>query len=171
VLRGLRSGAAGLALAALAGGLAGSPRARAAPAATAEAPPPAPGRADKCPVCGMFVARYPDWVASARLRDGRTFFFDGAKDLFTFLLDPGEHVPGVAAADVAASFVTDYYAVRPVDARAAFYVRGSDVLGPMGHELVPFATEADARAFLADHRGAGVLRAGEVSAAVLGALR
>ena len=39
--------------------------------------------------------------------------------------------------------VTDYYAVEPIAARDAWYVVGSDVLGPMGHELVPLATEAE----------------------------
>ena len=24
----------------------------------------------KCPVCGMFVVKYPDWTATARFKDG-----------------------------------------------------------------------------------------------------
>jgi nitrous oxide reductase accessory protein NosL len=63
--------------------------------------------------------------------------------------------------------VTDYYALRRVDARGAWYVLGSDVFGPMGRELVPFAAEQDAREFLADHRGKRVLRFFEVTPAIL----
>ena len=37
-------------------------------------------------------------------------------------------------------------------------VVGSDVLGPMGHELVPFVSENDAREFLEDHDGVRILR-------------
>ncbi|MEX1309973.1 MAG: nitrous oxide reductase accessory protein NosL, partial [Candidatus Sulfomarinibacteraceae bacterium] len=42
-------------------------------------------------------------------------------------------------------------------AETAFFVAGSDVRGPMGAELVPFATREDAEAFRSDHRGAAVL--------------
>jgi nitrous oxide reductase accessory protein NosL len=42
-------------------------------------------------------------------------------------------------------------------------VLGSDVYGPMGREMVPFATEKEAREFKADHKGKRVLRFGEVT--------
>ena len=48
---------------------------------------PAPGARDTCPVCGMFVARYPEWVATVLWQDGHAAHFDGAKDLFKYLLD------------------------------------------------------------------------------------
>jgi nitrous oxide reductase accessory protein NosL len=129
--------------------------------------PVVPGKRDKCPVCGMFVAKYPDWVAAIRFTDGSYAVFDGAKDLFKFWLDMAAFDRSRRPADVASIQVTDYYAVKPVDARKAYFVVGSDVLGPMGHELVPFESEADARAFLADHRGRRVLRFDEVGPAVL----
>lgn len=135
------------------------------------APPPGPvkpGPREKCPVCGMFVAKYPDWIAGIRHRDGSRLLFDGAKDLFKFLLG----LDGGAAprSDVESIFVTDYYAVTPVDARAAFFVVGSDAYGPMGRELVPFARLEDAREFLRDHHGERVLTFAEVTAAVVKAL-
>jgi nitrous oxide reductase accessory protein NosL len=140
-------------------------------------PPGAGGRAaiavapgDKCPVCGMFVKRYPDWVAAARLRGGDQLVFDGAKDLLRWWLDPGRYTPGRTQADVEALSVTDYYDLRAVDARAAWFVLGSDVLGPMGRELVPFGSEAEAREFLADHHGRRVIRFGDVTPALLGEL-
>lgn len=129
--------------------------------------PVAVAPADKCPVCGMFVKRYPDWIAAARLRGGGQLVFDGAKDLFRWWTDPGRYTPGRTRADVEALVVTDYYAVRPVDARAAWYVVGSDVLGPMGHELIPFAAEREAREFMADHAGRRLLRFDAVTAALL----
>jgi nitrous oxide reductase accessory protein NosL len=57
-----------------------------------------------------------------------------------------------------------------VDAREAWFVVGSDVLGPMGHELVPFARREEAEEFLRDHRGASVLRFDDVNARILEAL-
>jgi nitrous oxide reductase accessory protein NosL len=141
----------------------------AAPAALA-ADPPKPGPTDKCPVCGMFVAKYPDWVAHAELGDGTRLVFDGAKDLFKFVLEPAKFLPSRTRADVKAIFVTDYYALAPVEARAALFVLGSDVFGPMGRELVPFARRADAEEFLRDHHGTRVLSFDEVTADVVRAL-
>lgn len=129
-----------------------------------------PARGDKCPVCGMFVARYPDWIAGVRFRDGTYALFDGAKDLFRFWLDPSAFARSRSRDDIVDVFVTDYYALRQVDARTAWFVLGSDVLGPMGRELVPFEAERDAREFLADHHGRRLLRSADVTAAVLGEL-
>lgn len=173
-----RPGAAGPALA-LVAALALAPASSAAAGPGGAAPPPAaaaragsaslarPGQGDKCPVCGMFVSRYPDWVATVTFRDGATAWFDGAKDLFKFLLHPERYQPGRRAADVERVQVTDYYALSRLDARDAWFVIGSDVLGPMGIELIPFAREADAREFQADHRGAAILRFGDVGPATL----
>ena len=66
--------------------------------------------------------------------------------------------------------VTDFYNLEKIDARQAWYVTGSDVLGPMGHELVPLATRADAEDFLKDHKGKRILRFAEVGPEVLQAL-
>ncbi len=119
---------------------------------------PAPGSRDTCPVCGMFVALYPDWTATVLYKDGHAHHFDGAKDLFNYLLNLPKYAPGHAEADIAAIGVTEYYGVTRIDARSAWYVIGSDTLGPMGHELVPLATQAEAEEFLKDHRGQRIVR-------------
>ena len=73
--------------------------------------------------------------------------------------------PGVLshADDIAAIYVMEYYEMKPIDARKAFFVVGSDVYGPMGHELIPLATEADAATFRQDHQGKRILRLEEVT--------
>ena len=60
--------------------------------------------------------------------------------------------------------------MKPLDAKEAFFVVGSDVFGPMGKELVPFAKRAEAEEFLRDHRGKKVLRFADVNRAVLDGL-
>jgi nitrous oxide reductase accessory protein NosL len=124
---------------------------------------------DKCPVCGMFVAKYPHWIAGVRFADGTYAVFDGPKDLFTFWLQPDRYAVGQERASMKA-FVTDYYSVQPVDAREAWYVAGSDVHGPMGRELVPFASEAEAREFLRDHHGKRIVRFEDVNLVFLKAI-
>jgi nitrous oxide reductase accessory protein NosL len=115
----------------------------------------------------MFVTKYPDWIAQAIYRDGSYAVFDGPKDLFKYLLNPRTYAPTKQAAEVAALYVTDYYSLTLIDGRAARYVIGSDVLGPMGRELIPLAAEKEARQFMIDHKGKRLLRFAEVTADVL----
>lgn len=122
---------------------------------------------DKCPVCGMFVSKYPDWVATVTFKDSTSLFFDGAKDFFTWYHNMQKFTPSRKLADIAAITVNDYYTLRQVDATQASYVLGSDVYGPMGKELVPFGKLADAQAFLKDHKGKMVLRFTDVNPRVL----
>jgi copper chaperone NosL len=128
---------------------------------------PAPGNKDTCPVCGMFVALYPEWVATVLYKDGHAHHFDGAKDMFKYLLDMAKWAPGHRAEDIAAIGVTEYYGLTRIDAREAFYVFGSEVLGPMGHELLPLETREDAEEFRRDHGGKQILRFEDVTQELL----
>jgi nitrous oxide reductase accessory protein NosL len=115
-----------------------------------------PARA-KCPVCGMFVAKYPQWAAMIREPGGAEYYFDGVKDLMKFHFDPTSFDGSRDLEGRTEIFVTDYYSLRAIDARSAWYVVGSNVFGPMGNELVSFGAEKEAAAFLADHAGDQVL--------------
>jgi len=133
------------------------------------APPatPAPLAKDKCPVCGMFVSKYPDWVATVTFKDSTALFFDGAKDFFIYYHNMQKYTPARKQASISAITVNDYYTLKPVDARQAYFVIGSDVYGPMGKELVPFGKAADAQAFLKDHKGKKVLGFKDITPAIL----
>ena len=125
---------------------------------------PKPGEKDLCPVCGMLTAKYPNWIATIVYKDGHAHFFDGAKDMFKFWHDPGKYAAGHSRDQIERIAVTEYYGLTSIDAKAAYYVVGSDVLGPMGHEFVPLETEEDAADFLEEHKGVRILRFDEVSA-------
>ncbi|MEW6720864.1 MAG: nitrous oxide reductase accessory protein NosL [Thermodesulfobacteriota bacterium] len=153
----MRRLAAGLAVAAL----------LSAAAWASDGKPVKPKAGDKCPVCGMFVSKYPDFLAESIHRDGSYAVFDGAKDLFKYLRNPGTFAPGRRPSDIVAIYVTDYYSLALIDGKRALYVVGSDVYGPMGREPIPFAAEKEAREFLADHKGKRILRFEEVTADVL----
>lgn len=118
---------------------------------------PKPGVKDLCPVCGMLVSKYQNWAATVLYMDGHAHHFDGAKDLFKYLQDLPKYAPGHRTDDMRSIAVTDFYNLDKIDAKKALYVLGSDVLGPMGHELVPLATRADADDFMKDHKGKRVL--------------
>ena len=125
--------------------------------------PARPSPKDKCPVCGMFVAKYPDWITQILFKDGSYAFFDGAKDMFKYTLDLKKYNPPKKPGDIESIFVTDYYSLNPIDGLQAYYVAGSDVYGPMGKELIPFAKEEEAKEFMKDHQGKSILRFKEVT--------
>jgi nitrous oxide reductase accessory protein NosL len=60
--------------------------------------------------------------------------------------------------------------VELVDAKTAFFVIGSDVLGPMGHELLPFKDQESAQEFLEDHKGKSIIRFPDVTPTVIESL-
>lgn len=130
----------------------------AAPVNAGSLPALSPGAGDRCPVCGMFVTTYPDWVAQVRFRDQETVFFDGAKDFFKYCFRLAHYRPDRSPEDFAIKYVRDYYTMASIDAATAYYVVGSDVYGPMGHELIAFASAEDAAEFMRDHRGRRILR-------------
>jgi len=132
-------------------------------AATGEKQPVKPTREDKCPVCGMFVAKYPDFVAEIIFKDGSHFVFDGAKDMFKYFFNLQKYNPGKRVEDIDSIYVTDYYSLQLIDGRKACFVVGSTVYGPMGKELIPFEKDEDAQEFMVDHAGQKPIRFDEVT--------
>jgi len=120
-------------------------------------------KGDKCPVCGMFVAKYPDFLAQIIFSDGSYAVFDGSKDMFKYYFDLKKYNASKLQTDISKIHVTDYYEMLPIDGRKAWFVVGSDVFGPMGRELIPFVHEEDAKTFMQDHAGKKMLRFDEVS--------
>jgi len=118
---------------------------------------------DRCAVCGMFVAKYRPWIAQIIFSDSSYAAFDGPKDMFKYYFQLNKYAPAKKHADIAAVYVTEYYSAKFMDAKKMFYVTGSNVLGPMGDELIPVATEAQAKEFLKDHKGKTILKFSEIS--------
>jgi nitrous oxide reductase accessory protein NosL len=118
---------------------------------------------EKCPVCGMFVAKYPKWAAKLYFGE-KSYSFDGVKDLIKFYFNPLKwgKFSNAPKEKVTKFEVTDYYTQNAIDGFKAFYVIRSDVYGPMGHEFIPFINEADAKAFISDHNGKKILRFKEI---------
>ena len=135
--------------------------------AAAEIEPVEPDKKVKCPVCGMFVYKYPDWVGEIIFKDGSIAYFDGAKDLFKYYFNLKKYNPGKSKNDISAIFVTEYYDLKMIDAKKAFFVIGSDVYGPMGKELIPLMTKDGAEEFLRDHSGTHILKFEDINPTLL----
>ena len=125
--------------------------------------PISPAAKDKCPVCGMFVAKYPDFAAEIIFKDGSYAVFDGVKDLFKYYFNLAKYNPGKKLMDVDSIYVTDYYDLKWIDGYKAYYVKGSDVYGPMGRELIPFEKKEGAEQFMTDHIGKSLLKFEEIT--------
>ncbi len=104
---------------------------------------------EKCPVCGMYVYKYPKWAAQI-FYENNHYSFDGVKDMMKWYF---EHKDGIKEIKV-----SDYYSQHAIDARKAYFVIGSDTYGPMGHELIPFFELDDAKNFKRDHKGKKILK-------------
>jgi nitrous oxide reductase accessory protein NosL len=122
-----------------------------------------PGPKDRCPVCGMFVAKYPDFIAVIAFTDGSRDYFDGVKDMMKYYFNLKKYNPAKKVEDIAIIYVTDYYAMKLIDGSNAFYVTGSDVFGPMGNELIPFETMEKAKDFSEDHHGRAIFAFSEIT--------
>jgi len=120
------------------------------------APEQQTGHDVRCVVCGMFVAKYENWIVQLRLKDDSVLFFDGVKDMMVFYFSP-EQYGSFVQEDIREIWVKDYYTLEWLDGRAALYVTGSDVYGPMGKEFIPFSSREAAENFLQDHRGTEIL--------------
>ena len=120
-------------------------------------------RSARCPVCGMYPYRTPQWTGQIVFNDQTATSFDSPVDMFRFLnnmpLFDKQHKP----ADIGAIYVADYGTKAWADARKAFFVHGSTARGPMNDPNLPaFATREAAEAF-AKAQGGKVLAFGEVT--------
>ena len=106
----------------------------------------------RCAVCGMMVAKYNPWVTQIHAAGKKVVMFDGVKDMMAYYFDPAAY-NGKGDMATAEIWVKDYYTLEYLDGRKAVYVVGSDVMGPMGEELVPFGSSKAAENFSNDHKG------------------
>ncbi len=129
-------------------------------------PRPIPADA-RCPVCGMFPARSPQWAAQVVFEDGATQFFDSPVSMFTYLGAVERYAAGRSVGQIVAQYVKDSSTDRWWPAQQAFYVNGSNALGPMRAGNLPaFAREDDAQHF-AQQRGGQVMSAHHITPALL----
>ena len=121
----------------------------------------------RCPVCGMYPARSPDWAGQIIFSNGDAQFFDSPVSLLLFLNDVPRYSAGRSSDDIVARYVTDVTSKEWIDAGAAFYVYGSNAMGPMRAGNLPaFAQRSAAEAF-AQRRGGTVHVLGAIDAPML----
>ncbi|MGD9899242.1 MAG: nitrous oxide reductase accessory protein NosL [Calditrichaceae bacterium] len=115
-----------------------------------------------CANCGMITNEYPVWEKTMVSADHGTEYFDSAKCMFMVILDSAK-APGQISEIITKDFITS----NELDARDAYYVMGSDVMGPMGKDLVSFGSRNAAQTFVSEHGGDEVLEFSDINMAVI----
>jgi len=123
----------------------------------------------ECVVRKLKVHKDPQWVSKIELTNGKKLFFSSPKSMIEFYHQPGRWYDiGVKSEDdFKELLVTDYNSLKPIDARGAFYVYGSNKTSPAGDDLVPFASYEDAKAFAQKNNGKRVLAFKEIKEALI----
>jgi copper chaperone NosL len=110
------------------------------------------GKDDRCPVCAMKVSLYPKFACTMELVDGRQFSFCATGCMIRSWLHPEVYLKAEKL-DIQQVWVQDYFTGQKIDGSKAFWVAGSNVIGPMGPALVPLKNESDVEAFKRRHGG------------------
>lgn len=122
-----------------------------------------PTRETSCALDGMLLLDYPGPKGQIVYDKGEVDFFCDTMEMMSIYLQPEQQkrIRGIFTQDMAKA---EWQAPRGnwIDARTAFYVLGSKVLGSMGPTLATFARQEDAEAF-AKKNGGKVLRFGEIT--------
>jgi len=110
-----------------------------------------------CSLDGMLLADYPGPKAQIHYDQGQPDFFCDTVEMFSIYLRP-EQQKRIKAVFVQDMGKADWKTPKGhwIDARTAFYVKGSRLNGGMGPTMASFALESDAKDFAA-HNGGTVL--------------
>ena len=119
-----------------------------------------------CGKCGMYPARYPRWQSQIIFKDGAMTPFDGCKCMFNFMFDMARYDKAHSMNDVSVAWVKDFNSGAWINAVDAHYVVGSNMMGPMGKELIPFADPSAAMKFHQE-QGGSVMQYADINPDVL----
>ena len=122
-----------------------------------------------CLVRHLKVYKDPKWVAKIELQNGKKIFFSSPKSMFEFYYQPGKwfDVGVKSEKDFKDILVTDFDTLKAVKAKGAFYIYGTNVIGPAGDDLVAFDSYAAAEKFSKEHNGKRILGFRDVSDALI----
>jgi len=132
---------------------------------------PKPGKDDRCPVCGMFVNKYPKWAAGFVFQSGARYVHCCPKCMVHNLRNVPKYQPGETRENIRRIWVTEYYTTKPMDAREVFFVVGTSLVGPMGLDLIPVGSARTAESLEKDYHGQFILRLDEITPDILEKVR
>lgn len=128
---------------------------------------PEPGKKDRCPVCGMFVHKYPKWMAGFVFKSGNKYFHCCPKCMLHNLNNISKYQPGETHEQLKLIWVTEYYTTQKMAASDVLFVVGTHLVGPMGLDLIPVKGRAGADNFKRDYDGDLVLTIDQITPQII----
>ncbi len=126
-----------------------------------------PNRLD--PVYQLKVDKYPKFQTEMVLKNGRKIRFCCVKSMLCFYFSPYRFPEyGVKeSGEIDKMFVKDYLDGSRIDAKKAWYVFGSRLVGPHGDDLIPLSSKTRAELFVKRYGGTRIMEFGKLSAGLV----
>ncbi|MBU0721024.1 nitrous oxide reductase accessory protein NosL [bacterium] len=122
-----------------------------------------------CLVRHFKIAKSSEWVSKIKMTNGKEIFFSSPKSMFEFYHTPGKwfEIGVKKESDIQEILVMDFDTLKPINAKSAFYVYGTNIISPAGDDLVAFDSYKTADAFAKKHHGKRIFGFREVSDALI----
>jgi nitrous oxide reductase accessory protein NosL len=109
----------------------------------------------------MYPARYPQFNCQIVFKDGSYEAFDSAVGLLVVLLFPDN--TEMKLKPIARIYFKDYFKESWLEADKAFFVTGSEIMGPMGVEFLPVDSEQAAEELKKQEQGQDITHFKEIN--------
>jgi nitrous oxide reductase accessory protein NosL len=112
------------------------------------------------PVYKLELDKYPKFSTELILKNGKKIKFSSVKSMMNFYFHPEKYPKyGVKSrTEIDKMFVRDYITGKKIDAKDAFYIFGSKLIGPHGDDLIPLSSKTQVELFMKRYGGSKVLR-------------
>ena len=115
------------------------------------------------------VDKYPKFQTEIVLKNGRKIRFCCVKSMLAFYFSPYRFPEyGVKdSSEIDTMYVKDYLDGGRIDAKKAWYVFGSRLVGPHGDDLIPFSSKTRAELFVKRYGGTRIMEFEKLSAGLV----
>ncbi len=120
------------------------------------------------PMFSIPLDKYPKWHCEVLLINGHKAEFISVKSMMQVYLHQDYFLKRNLLEDkIDKIYIKDYLTGEKADAKQAVYVFGSRIVGPHGDDLIPFASESNAKLFMMKHGGTKLLPYSKITAGLL----
>ena len=120
------------------------------------------------PMFNISLEKYPKWHCEAQLTNGHKAVFISVKSMMQVYLHQNYFLKHHLLEDkIDKIYIKDYLSGEKTNAKQAVYVFGSRIVGPHGDDLIPFASESNAKLFMMKHGGSKLLPYSKITAGLL----
>jgi len=110
------------------------------------------------PVYILPLKQYQKWLCEAELKNRKKVQFVSVKSMMqVYFHQPYFIKHGLLPSGIKTLYVQDFLNGEKVEASKAVYLFGSRIVGPHGDDLIPFASQENAKLFMMKHGGTKIL--------------